>query len=384
MVMSLISMMALSFDMGLLHTAKQEAQNAADAAALAGASAFMIPSPGDSAEAAAEAIAYATANPIRNVNVLASEVNVQVYVPTRRVHVFIRRAAMQLWFARLFGIATVPIAASAMAHASPANIVDCVVPLALPDWWDDPDDDDGAGGGIPGNRIPDGNETWDWGDDPGTERYERFNFDATITETGLGSMWRNNYAPLADRDQGRLMVIKQQSSGSHQGNPINLNPGWYYPLDFDFSGYGPNGWFGAMVAAAQGNCLYAPTAVGDSLEVDTQNGKGAGPTAKAFRDIVNLDPNAYWDPVTKQVLSPTYAPNESPRILKILMFDPGQIGNIQGKSTIVPNNMALYFVEAAPQGNNIDVQGRFLRYAQGFSSGGGPIGSLTLRLQLIQ
>lgn len=148
MMSALLSLLALSLDIGLLYTARSEAQRAADAAALAGASAFLNYAPNDPAVewgARQRALQYATANDILGDSVRPSEVTdtVDWHNPDRWVRVTIRRDSISLWFAKLFGVTSRAVAASATAGAVPADNADCVAPLAFlyddfADYWQPP------------------------------------------------------------------------------------------------------------------------------------------------------------------------------------------------------------------------------------------------------
>lgn len=374
MIMSVLSMIALAFDLGLLRTARVEAQRAADSGALAGASAFLDYVPANTAVTPAtdRAIEYATSNQIRNVPIVPSEVTVSVDAPSRRVHVLVRRSAIPMWFSRLFGVATAPVAASAMAEASNAGVVDCIVPIALPDWWHDTNND------INNNRIPDPGEVWSF--DPGTDQYSQYVNDAS-GENGLGSVFRNLYgSPSFLRDRGRIMSIRLQGTGANNTSTMEIQPGWFQALDFPGM-TGANGWRNVMVAAAQGDCSTGPFSVGDPIPVE--NGKFAGPNRFAFQDVYDLDPTAYFDPVTETVISPNGI-NNSPRILKFALFDPALMGTLLGKTELTPNNFAYFFIETRPSnGAPGDVQGRFLYYASGIG-GGTANGPLVMQLRLIQ
>ena len=77
---------------------------------------------------------------------------------------------------------------------------------------------------------------------------------------------------------------------------------------------------------------------------------------------------------------------DSPRVIKVGLFDPNQIltfGN-GSNATVTFNNIALFFLEGiVGNGNQAAVQGRFLYYAKG--SGGGPVtGPLVRVLRLVQ
>lgn len=394
MIMSLLSMIALAFDLGLLRTAKAEAQRAADASALAGASAFLnfVPPATAVQPARNRAYEYALMNEIRNVMIDSAEVTVQVDPNLRRVHVFIRRTAIPMWFARLFGITHAPVAASAMAQASPASRTDCMAPVALPDWWGEPL----GGDDLNMNGIPDPNENWQWGNHPG-EHYARYFNDAiNPPETGFGTLFRNDMV----RDQGRLMVIKPQSppSGANNNNPIDPGPGFFFPIRLPGNADGSTNQGAQDYRNSFTNCRGGPIDVGDTLRME--NGNMVGPTRTAIRDLVCLDPNAQWNPTTKQIEGGMGW--GTPRLLTITLFDPSMFTQmVGGFHNVIPNNFAEFFIEpigctttpcTVPQsycqgqgsggGGQVDVTGRFIQYSQG--SGGGNTGTLIMKLQLIQ
>ena len=79
LLIGLMAVPALVIDLGSLFTARAEAQRAADAAALAGASAWLDHAPGEAAPIAMlRAQEYATANHVRNALLTEDEVSVEV------------------------------------------------------------------------------------------------------------------------------------------------------------------------------------------------------------------------------------------------------------------------------------------------------------------
>lgn len=130
----LLSALAFSVDLGLLYLARAEAQRAADAAALAGASAFLRYAPGSPAAvpvAKERAVRYATLNYVRNEPGEVIDTTVQVLNPGGSVSVTLRREAVPLWFAHLFGMSSATVTASATAGTAPANTANCVAPFAF-------------------------------------------------------------------------------------------------------------------------------------------------------------------------------------------------------------------------------------------------------------
>ena len=152
---ALMGLMALGIDLGALFNARSEAQRAADAAALAGASAFLdVDQSSVVRTAESRARDYATENEIRNAPIAESDVSVWVDTDSATVRALVRRAGVSTWFARLFGIDSVDIGAEATAWAGEAGAAQCVKPFAVPDMWEETTDD------TNGNRIWDPGERW--------------------------------------------------------------------------------------------------------------------------------------------------------------------------------------------------------------------------------
>ncbi len=133
-------MLALAIDLGMLYKTRAEAQRAADAAALSGASVFLELAilevdKVDSAEARAHQLAEA--NYMTGGLIVPSEVTVQVLPDSEKVRVWVRRAAVPTWFARIFGITSVPVGAMAAAEATEAGTTNCVKPFLIPDFWEE-------------------------------------------------------------------------------------------------------------------------------------------------------------------------------------------------------------------------------------------------------
>ena len=90
-----------------------------DAAALAGASAFLEYQESQAQQAASQrAVEYATSNEIRNWTITSDEVSVWVNLDSATVRAAVRRADVPTWFARIFGISTVAVKAFATAEAA--------------------------------------------------------------------------------------------------------------------------------------------------------------------------------------------------------------------------------------------------------------------------
>lgn len=130
---------ALAVDMGMLMTARTEAQRTADGAALAGA-ASLIYKPGDPAQARQWAKQYATQNPVRGAQIVLRDQDIDVLLPDKvRVRVLRTRnygSPVSTLFARMFGVNDVDVATVAAAEWSPdVASVSCLLPVAIPDRW---------------------------------------------------------------------------------------------------------------------------------------------------------------------------------------------------------------------------------------------------------
>ena len=268
--------------------------------------------------------------------------DVEVDMANHRVTVVVRRtadrgSAVATWFARVFGVEEVDIAARATAEAAPAGAATCLKPFTLPDAWDD-EDEDGAY-------------------DPG-ETYDP-------PQTGYGSDWRdgqptnNGIDPNGttyEDDFGRPLVIKE-------GSPDEaIVSSWYFPWDIPrVDGDPPVG--GARYRWNIANCNTSVVNLGDEYMVE--NGNMTGPTKQGIEDLIAKDKNAEWDADADSVVGSAYRPwKASPRVAKIPLFDPTREVR-PGKKPIVFNNFTDFWIDGM-QGK--DVIGRFL-YASGIGVG---------------
>lgn len=148
---ALLGVMALAIDLGLLYSARAEAQRAADSSALAGASAYMDYSV-ETAPAQARAAAFARAIEYAGDNYTGErmistvettgevgdfyyteEVTVQADLPNNTVRVWVRTAEHRTFFAQFLGFGNGTVEAMAAAHVSNTGTSPCVIPIYLPD-----------------------------------------------------------------------------------------------------------------------------------------------------------------------------------------------------------------------------------------------------------
>jgi hypothetical protein len=341
---ALLSMVALAVDVGMLFTARGEAQRVADAAALAGAGAFLDGWDSSWAEEQAvnNAIEYGALNTVRDQGVEILPEDVEVDMATHRVTVVVRRtaergSAVATWFARVFGVDEVDVAARATAEAAPAGAAICLLPFTLPDAWDD-EDENGAY-------------------DPG-ELYDP-------PQTGYGSDWRDNQpsnngidpnGTTYDDDFGRPLLVKEGNADE------TLVASWYFPWDIPQIDGQP------VVGADRyrwniANCNTSIVQLGEKYPFE--NGGMQGPTRQGIEALIAKDQDAEWDVDADSIVGSAYHPwKASPRVVKIPLFDPTQELK-PGKKPIVFNNFTDFFI-VGMQGK--DVIGRFL-YASGIGVG---------------
>ena len=403
---ALLGMGALAIDLGMLRKARTDAQRTADAAALAGASAFVDDNVPLNARAAARARAleYAERNYVGGTYVdidstglgttedgtrwiVQTKEAVIVIIPDSfKVRAIIRRANIGTLFGRIMGEEMATVSAKSAAQAVNSNGTKCVKPFALPDMWNELDDD------ANGNRLWDGEE--DWAYDPDVDTYKPYLGDpveyGNIDDTGYGSAWRNDYADaLGDKfigDKGRQIMIKPQDP---QETGV-ISPGIFYPWvipedptqDAQCGLGGDGGGEDGAAPYSQNICSCNNSLVMLGVDYEIQTGNMVGPSYEGIKDLVNLDPSASWDPIGDSVMN-SNASNwlDSPRVIKIALWDPIEVQK-SGKQSIKFTNIALMFVEEQ-QNRHAPIIARFITYATG-SATTGPGGPLLKTLRIVE
>jgi len=334
-MLGILSMMALAIDIGMLRTAHGEAQRAADAAALAGASAFMEMDLDQAAIAAPDrARDFAVRNTLQGQAFTADEVVVDVVRDKRTVRVKVRKPAVATWFARMFGVNSAPVAARAAAHASRAPSTRCVKPFVPPDLWAETDDDHNKNGQW------DTWEVWEYEPELG-DFYNPGGPGATAgrPETGYGSSYRG-----ASRDRGRPIPLNV----SAQPGFANL---WAMP-DGDWA-------LDAGGSALRQNisgCNSTPIRLGTPYKLQT--GIKAGPVFQGINDLVMRDPGARWDDARGEVVGSSFADwMDSPRLIRVPLYDPAEMES--KKNGVVFVKFAWVFLEPA-SGPGVPIVGRFV------------------------
>jgi len=434
-LVSLLGMVALGVDVGMLMKVRSDAQRAADAAALAGAQDFLSGNPADVKNGSAlHALEYASRNYVGRKYVDTSaavfadsgnnrianspEAYVQVIPDSQKVRVFIRRATTATWFGHMLGIDFVPLTVKAAAQAVNAGTGKCVKPFAVPDIWDDNNDD------TNNNELPDitgqqgkkGGETWAWDAGDTYSRFQDPNNPNANQWTGYGSGFRNNindwYSAdpnhtLYWNDYGRPFVIKMS-------NPHDTPaPGIFYPWTMPYDSANPQAYCDANGCQSPSNganwyqwnishCNPVPVGVSPTYNQDStylnKPGNMIGPTNKGISDLMALDANACWasapDPnhpgyttgsvklmVGNSCTGDYPGWESSARVAMVPLFNPNQIQN--GRNTLSFNNLAVIFIEGQANAH-AEVDARFMFFAKSTGPLSPVTGSLIKKLQLVE
>lgn len=292
-----VGMMALAVDLGMMMTARTEAQRTADGAALAGA-ASLITLPGDETRARLWAKQWATMNPVRKQTIALRDQDIEVFNDTVRVTVLRTTdygGPVATIFARLVGIDNVDIAASAAAEATEMGVsTDCLLPIAIP--------------------LP-----WINGEDPPDPEFDP-DYDTVIPDPTL--------------EWGDHIVLKP-SQGGQGGDPeaTRIQPGfWDLWLPESFSGVPP-------IRERILDCFYDEAGEGDPLVDSTdelyRESGNMQTLARTFEELIQANSDHTWlwkdenNPslggcvvVGPGVTSCDNALGESPRWRPVPAFDP--------------------------------------------------------------
>ncbi|HTM24161.1 MAG TPA: pilus assembly protein TadG-related protein [Vicinamibacterales bacterium] len=347
--MAFVAASMLAIDVGMLMTARSQAQNSADAGALAGATALAFDNWDDrtpTGPAVVNAIAAAKANNVMGAQVAVAPADVvflsdPVDGTPDRVQVTVRRTAatgnpVSTLIAQYFGIATADISAVATAEASPANAMTCVKPFTIPDKWREV------------NSPP-------WMADSSFDRYDK-----------KGNLLANPdvYVPAFDASGGANAGYTGYNTEANRGTRLvlragsgnEIQPSFYFSLAMlDSMGGDDYRWNIA-------NCNHSIYHWGDMLTQEP--GDKQGPTIDGITDLIARDPGAVWDDSTNTVKNSSFGDRQSPRIFPIPLFDPDyydygkQTGRVASLKTA---NWIGFFAEYVGSGS--EIHGRIIPIA---------------------
>jgi len=382
--LGLLAITTFVVDYGVLWVGRHQAQNSADAGALAGATALFYDSMTDRTDAGpAKQSAYHVAHGNYIVGQSPNiDITTDITFPTCpdgsnrciKVNVFRneqRGNALPMIFGRIVGLGAQGVRATATGEAAVGNASNCLKPWVIVDRWQE-------------DNVPPSPTTFDKWQKQGNNITQIANPDAYIPSSSdppsLGSGYNTQY------DLGAELTLKV-------GNPQGaITPGFYYPIDLPVAPTGNVITGGAQYRTNIATCTGYPVSIGDT--VVPENGNMVGPTAQGVAALVALDPNAQWDSTNKTIINscatatPSCGPI-SPRVVAIAMVNPDPLqysmlstGGKNLQLTVV--NILGFFVNAV-KGNG-DVTG-YLTMVPGLTIGTptiNPGNAFTVNIMLVR
>lgn len=319
MIAALLAFAALAIDGAILMTARTQLHNAADAAALAGASGLLDGGPDVAID---RAIRFSSLNNAVEKKLSAVEITAEdisfpesnvIRVRTHRTEA--TNDALKTYFLRIvspFRSSTADVTAVSAARVYDVCGARCLKPWAIPDRWEDADN----------NGIYDEGEYYD--------------ADATGYTEAM--------------DVGTQIVLKV-------GEPQEtIESGVFFPVTFPplETGQGKPETGGKDYYNWVISC--APYLVNDGDRLVVEPGNMVGPTYHGMDELTAQDPGAYWDEYSGSIRGSEYA--RSPRIALVPFFDP-RIPPTSGRNWVKVTKIGAFFIESI-RGNG-DVTGRFVK-----------------------
>jgi len=351
--MAFLSASMLAIDVGMLMTARNQAQNSADAGALAGAVALVFDDFNDrTATGPAVTSALAAA---RDNDVMGGDVTVEpedIEFPNdpsgnaTRVKVTVYRTSsgdparhnpLSTLIASFFNMPTAGVAATATAEASPANGMTCVKPFTIPDKWKE------VGADAP----------WDVDD-----RYDAFDNKGKPLPAAEADV----YIPATDANGNVNPDYTGYNNEKHKGTRLVIRAGTGNNIAVSF-------YFSIAIAGVTGGAEYDWNIANCNKHVMRRGemllqepGAMVGPTVSGVELLIAKDPNAVWDDGTNKIINSQY-PGQSPRVFPIPLYDPEyyDAGKRNGRyADLKVANWIGFFAEEL-QGN--EVHGRIIPIA---------------------
>jgi hypothetical protein len=354
---------AFVVDLGMLLVSRHQIQNAADAAALAAATALSLDSytnrdDGGPAKRAALAVAQANLVWKEAPRVAAADVTFPVCADSWDISASAqpKYACVQVdafrdeahgnplpsVFGQLMGIPSVNIAATATAETKEGNATDCLKPLAIPDRWSEKYPAAGA---------------WNL-----ASTFDKWNPSAPTVELTPEDLYEKPTATASgtgltlSAEFGTQVVLKPGSVAT----PVSpISPWKYLPVQIPGSVFGAND-----VLSNINHCAKSTIRIGDALNLVT--GSVSGTVAAGMKNLIDLDPTANWDIAHGWIdnscanAKPRCA-SMSPRIIALAVYDPIALADrsVAGATNVVVANLIGFFVESVV---GTDVTGRIVRH----------------------
>jgi hypothetical protein len=357
-------------------TARNQAQNSADAGALAGAvglgfndyddrsaSGPAVTSALDAARNLGNNVMYDPAEAARtSVSVLPTDVEF-LNDPTgepNRVRVTVRRNAergnpLSTIIAAIFGVPTADISATATAEVSPANAMTCVKPFTIPDLWIERTD-------APFDFLEDTFEMYE-----NNPPYNLLpNPDVYIPADQPGYTGYNQ-----EQHRGTRLMIRA-------GTGHNIEPSMYFSLALD----------GMDATGAEEyewnirNCNTRIMRWGEDLIQEP--GAVMGPTVSGIRDLIALDPDAVWNESCNCIRNSRYGAGKSPRLFPIPLYDPVYYSEGKRNGRFADLKVANWIGFFAEDSSGNDIWGRIQPIAGIRTGDPTPAGVFPIAIRLVK
>jgi Flp pilus assembly protein TadG len=349
-LLMLMAFSAFAVDYGVLWASRRQAQNAADAAALAAAVAFGL----DSSDVSTSGIAYLSAQriarshrvwgamPAFDITLGAAACPAGTAGICARVDVYRNTAhnnPLPTFFGSLVGLNSQDVRATATAQSAVANATDCLKPWAVIDKWSE------HAPINPGTftQTSEFNKYLTSGGskgeiDPSIPIPDEY---IAPTSSSVGSGF-HPYEYTPDRtystDYGTQVNLKVGSQ-----NDFQYTAGWFAPIAFPGSSGGDD------YRDSITSCIGLTYSIGDDLVLDTEPGVKSGPTDQGVTALIAKDPNAFWDTSLNDghggVANSAFP--TSPRIVPVPLVNPDQLNewNKGGRTSVGISNIMGFFVE---------------------------------------
>jgi Flp pilus assembly protein TadG len=399
-MVTLIAVNTFVVDYGVMWVGRRQAQNAADAGALAGAVAMAFDPDGliDQSETGP---ARQAAHQVALSNTIWGEppdVNIatDVFFTNQpadmcqdsdgnprciRVNVY-RNQERGNYLPSLFGLAVgltgQGVRATATARVAVADATDCLKPVAIPDKWLDVND----------TTAP-------------TAPAEAWTQDDTFeTHTKQGNSWNplanpDVYVAPSETDPGTGFTVAADLGMRlvlSEGAPGSVTAGGYAPVQLPRPDGGTGGhYFRENIKYCNG----VPVVIGETLPAE--EAEDIPDLAHVgFHQLIDRDPDAEWDPSTNSVVNScaqdsTPCAAHSPRVVAIPVYDTGQyyngIVNGQAAPPITLVNIVGFFVDWEGREDGQYIVEGYITEAPGLETGGTgitPQSSLLSQIQLVR
>lgn len=366
-LMAMLSATTLAIDIGMFMNARSQAQNSADAGALAGAVALAFNSYTDrspSGPAVQSAINTALTNAVAGGPVSVTPVDVTFpndpAGQPRRVAVTVfrnvaRNNAIPTLMGGFFGVQRVDVSASATAEVTPANAMTCVKPFMIPDKWKE------TGG------------TWTTAST--FDAFDNKGNPVANPDVYIPAEMQGYTGYTVGNDVGKVLILR--AGVGDQPEP-SFYYSWKMPDDIGGDFYREN-----IAHCNQSRMVYDP----DRPTVMIQEpGAKAGPTLQGIQDLIDQDPGARWEPAPGcNCVKSSFA--QSPRVFPIPLFNPQVYAegkaNGRGASFQLANFLGFY-------ADHIDSNGKIYGIITAIggtvseTAGPAPIGMFATAIRLVQ